>query len=63
MSDPHEMDRYLGNFSWNDLNPDEQEIIGSALWEAAELRPDKRISSLRGVAKRPTVERGKSVID
>ena len=57
------MDRYLGNFSWNDLNPDEQEIIGSALWEAAELRPDKRISSLRGVAKRPTVERGKSVID
>ncbi len=35
------MDKFLGNFSWNDLNPDEQDLIGSALREAAELRPDK----------------------
>ncbi len=41
MSDPHEMDKYLGSVRWNDLNHDEQEMIGSALREAAELRPDK----------------------
>ena len=41
MSDPHEMDKYLGNVRWTDLNHDEQEMIGSALREAAELRPDK----------------------
>ena len=40
MSDPHEMHMFLGNCSWNDLNPDEQDMIGSDLWEAAELRPD-----------------------
>ena len=36
MSDPHEMDKFLGNFRWNDLNPDEQDFIGSALREAVE---------------------------
>ncbi len=41
MSDPHEMDKFLGNVRWNDLNHDEQEMIGSALREAAELRPDE----------------------
>lgn len=40
MSDPHEMDKFLGNFRWDDLNPDEQEMVGSALREAGELRPE-----------------------
>ncbi len=39
MSDPDEMDKYLGNFSWNDLNPDEQELIKAAIGEAAKLCP------------------------
>ncbi len=40
MIDPHEMDKFLGNFSWNDLTADEQEMIGSALRQAG-LRPDE----------------------
>ena len=40
MSDPHEMDKYLGNLRWNDLDPDEQELIGLAIWQAAKLRSD-----------------------
>ena len=31
-----------GNFSWNDLNPDDQVMIGLALLKAAEVRPDMR---------------------
>ncbi len=40
MSDPHEMDKFLENFRWNDLNPDDQVMIGLALLNAAEVRPD-----------------------
>ncbi len=40
MSDPHEMDKYLGNLRWNDLDPDQQELIGLARWQAAKLRPE-----------------------
>ncbi len=40
MSDPHEMDKFLENFRWNDLNPDDQVMIGFALLNAAEVRPD-----------------------
>ncbi len=40
VSDPHEMDKFLENFHWNDLNPDDQVMIGLALLNAAEVRPD-----------------------
>ena len=40
MSDPHEMDKFLENFRWNDLNPDDQVVIGLALLHAAEVQPD-----------------------
>ena len=40
MSDPHEMDKFLENFRWNDLNPDDQVMIGLALPKAAEVRPN-----------------------
>ncbi len=39
MSDPYEKDKYLGNVRWNDFTPDEQEMIGSGIQEAAKLRP------------------------
>ena len=39
MSDNREMDRCLGNIGWNDLNPDDQEMIGSAVREVG-LRHD-----------------------
>ncbi len=38
MSDPHEMDKFLGNFRWNDLNPDEQDLIVFTLQAATKLR-------------------------
>ena len=40
MSDPHEMDNCLGNVRWNDLNPDEQEMIGLTLLGVTEAHPD-----------------------
>ncbi len=40
MSDPHEMDKFLENVRWNDLNPNDQVIVGLALLHAAEVRPD-----------------------
>lgn len=40
MSGPHEMDKFLGDFRWNDLTADEQELIGFGIREAAELRPE-----------------------
>ena len=40
MSDPHDMDKFLENFRWNDLNPDDQVVIGLALLHAAEVQPD-----------------------
>ncbi len=40
MSDPHEMDKFLRNFRWNDLDPDEQVMIGFGLLDAVKLRPD-----------------------
>ena len=40
MSDRHGMDKFLGNFRWNDLNPDEQELVVFALLDAAKLRSD-----------------------
>ncbi len=40
MSDPHEMDKFLENFRWNDLNPNDQVVVGLALLHAAEVRPD-----------------------
>ena len=40
MSERHEMDRFLGNFRWKDLNPDQQELVVFALPDAAKLRPD-----------------------
>ena len=40
VSDPHEMDKFLENFRWNDLNPNDQVVVGLALLHAAEVRPD-----------------------
>ena len=40
VSDPHEMDKFLENVRWNDLNPNDQVIVGLALLHAAEVRPD-----------------------
>ena len=40
VSYPHEMDKFLENFRWNDLNPDDQVMVGLALLKAAEARPD-----------------------
>ena len=34
------MDKFLENFRWNDLNPDDQVVIGLALLHTAEARPD-----------------------
>ena len=39
MSDPNETDEYLGNVRWEDLNPDEQDLIVLALRASAKLRP------------------------
>ena len=36
------MDKYLGDFGWNELTPNEQELIGFGLREVAERRPDWR---------------------
>ena len=33
------MDKYLGNFGWNELTPDEQELIGRTIHEASKLHP------------------------
>ncbi len=38
MSDRHEMDKFLGNIRWNDLNPDEQDLIVFTLQATAKLR-------------------------
>ena len=40
MSDPHEMDKFLENFRWNDLNPDDQVMIGLTLLGVTEAHPD-----------------------
>ena len=40
MSDPHEMDKYLENVRWNDLNPDDQVMIGLTLLRVIEAHPD-----------------------
>ncbi len=40
MSDPHEMDKYLGSLRWNDLNPDDQVMIGLTLLGVTEAHPD-----------------------
>ena len=35
------MDKYIGGEGgWNEFTPDEQVMLGSAIAEAAELRPD-----------------------
>ena len=39
VTESHEMDRYLGLFQWNDLSPDEQEMIGYGMREAAKALP------------------------
>ncbi len=31
------MDKYLGNFGWNELTPDEQELIGHTMHEASKI--------------------------
>ncbi len=37
----HPMDKYIGgDGGWNDFTPEEQVMLGSAIAEAAELRPD-----------------------
>ena len=33
------MDKRLGNLGWNELTPDEQELIGYTMPEAAKLHP------------------------
>ncbi len=40
MSDPHEMDKYLQNVRWNDLNPDDQVMTGLTLLGVIEAHPD-----------------------
>ena len=40
MSDPHEMDKFLENFRWNDLNPDDQVMIGLTLLGVIEAHPE-----------------------
>ena len=40
MSDAHEMDKYLENVRWNDLNPDDQVMIGLTLLGVIEAHPD-----------------------
>ena len=43
MTEPndHPMDKYIGGEGgWNEFTPDEQVMLGSAIAEAAELRPD-----------------------
>ncbi len=40
MSDPHKMDKYLGSLRWNDLNPDDQVMIGLTLLGVIEAHPD-----------------------
>ena len=42
MTEPndHPMDRYLGaDLGWDEFTPDEQELIGYGIREAAKLRP------------------------
>ena len=34
------MDKYIGNFGWDELTHDEQELIGHTIHEVAKLRPD-----------------------
>ena len=40
MSDSHEMDKNLGSLRWNDLNPDDQVMIGLTLLGVTEAHPD-----------------------
>ena len=61
MTEPndHPMDKYLGNFGWNDLSPDEQEMIGYRMRETAKALPGWLTQEeLEDIARYVTVARG-----